>query len=59
MKGTVCHHKEVFQSPPWGVFRSRFLWDSLVVFIFELSANNVDGLLQIVNVRLCELILFH
>lgn len=29
------------------------------MFIFELSANNVDGLLQIVNVRLCELILFH
>lgn len=32
MKRTVCHHKEVFQSPPRGVFRSRFLWDSLVVF---------------------------
>lgn len=26
---------------------------------FELSANNVDGLLQIANFSLCELISFH
>lgn len=32
MNRTVWHHKEVFQSPPRGVFRSRFLWDSPVVF---------------------------
>lgn len=32
MKRTVWHHKEVFQSPPRGVFRSRFLWAALAVF---------------------------
>lgn len=37
MKRTVWHHKEVFQSPPRGVFRSRFLWDSLVVFTLRCS----------------------
>lgn len=50
MKRTVWHHKEVFQSPPRGVFRSRFLWDSLVVFtlccsptILQASCKRTDS----------------
>lgn len=37
MKRTVWDHKEVFQRPPRGVFRSRFLWDSLAVFTLRCS----------------------
>lgn len=43
MKRTVWHHKGVFQTPPRGVFRSRFLWDSLVLVYFALFANNIAG----------------
>lgn len=49
MNRTVWHHKEVFQSPPRGVFRSRFLWDSLVVFTLRCSLT----ILQPMSIHCC------